>query len=741
MIPNLIRITSTLALVGSVLAATSIPVIDPTLKPSFPTVANISKVDYSLSTYDRIVLLVDSKPFFYNGVQIRIDKLSDIWNMTDAQIKPLFQLAADAGFTVVNSQITWMDIQPDSSYNATETTYIRGGTYADVNFSENQSEQIGYTYGDESNQELVYLKFNFTGYSIEQISAARVRVYVNAAPANGVALFANLYGIANNSWKASQLTWSNAPNHDGVNISGTNGSDYWFTASNPSWDPINKASYYDFDASDFIINHCPDRIASFIFQPQINDTAWTNSATIDGAKGTFPPQIWLSSTDSWDFTHIDNVLGWAADAGIKLEFIWFGSDSTSSTEDQRVPGFVLRHTLVEKVQSDGTVVPVLLKNQGYGYGVYQYLTDKNDLSLRALEKRAIKALMNHVATYNSANGNKKTLIGFDVANENSITHIHGVGNTVWKNPATWGAYVNFSSQAAFVARTEWEYTVNLANGVKESNYPVWTRSNTFTTAEEKQIAYNEQMRLLTGTSVDFVGLDPYSTSTSTMYSYGHQTTTVGASVLNWAQGSNLPIVMENSGAVSGAENLNLATLAGGGFYNVYELMGPDNFGLYYPNKPSNHDFTPIARGSYVSGVISTNKLLKVIAQDLASKRPSGADGTKLVYFNPLSNGTLDTGTIQNFPITYTTVSSNGVGIGIVRSNLTLLFTTTRNATFTIGGVTSYGVDGVEYGYYNAAGNFVANGTHPYTTSGTSITIDITQGVLVHVQFKNAFPIV
>ncbi|KAF7557611.1 hypothetical protein G7Z17_g544 [Cylindrodendrum hubeiense] len=727
-------------LCGISAAASSVPVIDPTLKPSIPTVANISRVDYSLSTYDRIVLEVDGEPFFYNGVQIRIDKLAGIWNMTDAQIGPLFQTAADDGFTVVNSQITWLDIQPDSYFNASETSYIRGGTYENVNFVANTSMQIEYDSGDESHQALTYLKFNFTGYSIDQIDAAKVRVYVNMAPADNVPFSANLFGIANNSWSASKLTWENAPNHNGINVVGENDTDYWLTASSPSWDPINKASYYDFDASDFIAQNCPSRIASFVFQPQVNNTNLANGATIDGAKGALPPQLWLSSSDSWNFTHVDNVLGWAEAANIKLEFIWFGSDTTSSTEDSRVPYFVFRHHLVEKIQSDGTVVPVMLKNQGWGYGIYWYLSDKNDLMLRALEKNAVKTLMNHVSKYNTINGDKKTLIGFDVANENSVTHIHAVGSTVWKNPATWGAFVNFSSQADFVARTEWEHTLNLANGVKESNYPVWTRSNTFTTAEAMNIAYNEQMRLTTGTSLDFVGLDPYSTSTSVLYSYGHQQTVVRTSNVNWAQGSNLPMVMENSGAYTNAEALVLAALAGGAFYNVYELVGPDNFGLYYTKGPSKGDFTLVARGSYVSNVASTNKLLKSLSLDLSTKRPSGANGTKLVYFNPLSDGTLDTGSIQNFSVTYTPQTTSGVGIGIVRSNHTLLLTSTRNATFNIDGIAAYGIDAIEYGYYQSNGNFVADGSYPYSTSGTNITIDVSQGILVHLQTINSFPV-
>ncbi|KAH8680558.1 hypothetical protein BX600DRAFT_444680 [Xylariales sp. PMI_506] len=77
------------------------------------------------------------------------------------------------------------------------------------------------------------------------------------------------------------------------------------------------------------------------------------------------------------------------------------------------------------------------------------------------------------------------------------------------------------------------------------------------------------MRPITGTSLDFVGLDPYTTSTSAMYSYGHQQTVVGSSNVDWSQGSNLPMVMENGGDYTGAEWLVCAALAGGAFYNVY----------------------------------------------------------------------------------------------------------------------------------------------------------------------------
>ncbi|KAH9205231.1 hypothetical protein DL95DRAFT_492238 [Leptodontidium sp. 2 PMI_412] len=300
-------------------------------------------------------------------------------------------------------------------------------------------------------QSLTYLKFDFSDYSIDQIDAAKVRFYVNANATGNAPFTANLYGIRNKTWTADTLTWNDAPNHDGVDISGVNGSSYWHASSSPSWDPILQASYYDLDASDYIINHCSDKIASFILQAQVNETSFVNGATIQGASGAKPPTLWLSSTQSWDYTYLEKLIGWTEDAALKLELIWFGSDSSGATIDRRVPYFVYKHILVEKMQADGTVVPLMVKNAGAAYGVYWYLADKNDFSLRALEKTAVKNMMNHVAAYNTANGDKKTVIGVDVNNEGHVTAIQKgtSGGTVYQNPATWSALSRFTSSTSF----------------------------------------------------------------------------------------------------------------------------------------------------------------------------------------------------------------------------------------------------------------------------------------------------
>ncbi|KAH6698172.1 hypothetical protein BKA61DRAFT_682816 [Leptodontidium sp. MPI-SDFR-AT-0119] len=218
------------------------PAIDTNLTPSYATKPNISYVDISLSTYDRIVLNYDGAPFFYNGVQIRADNPAILWSLTDDEIGTVYKAASSAGFTVANR-----------------------GAQASKNFASTAIHKIGYSSTNTTAQSLTYLKFDFSDYSIDQIDAAKVRFYVNANATGNAPFTANLYGIRNKTWTADTLTWNDAPNHDGVDISGVNGSSYWHASSSPSWDPILQASYYDLDASDYIIKYCSDKIASFIF--------------------------------------------------------------------------------------------------------------------------------------------------------------------------------------------------------------------------------------------------------------------------------------------------------------------------------------------------------------------------------------------------------------------------------------------------------------------------------------------
>ncbi|WP_079129266.1 DUF4978 domain-containing protein [Streptomyces qaidamensis] len=71
----------------------------------------VSYVDTSRSTYDKITLMVDDKPFYHSGVQFRYEKHKYTFGWTDAQLKPVLGMIRDDGFTVVNIPIWWSQVE------------------------------------------------------------------------------------------------------------------------------------------------------------------------------------------------------------------------------------------------------------------------------------------------------------------------------------------------------------------------------------------------------------------------------------------------------------------------------------------------------------------------------------------------------------------------------------------------------------------------------------------------------
>ncbi|KUO16207.1 RICIN domain-containing protein [Streptomyces dysideae] len=712
-------------------AAADFPAIDDTLQPSTPTVTPVSEADTAKTASDRITLNVDGEPFFYNGTQLRIDKLRDAWGLSEQEIAALFHKIKDDGFTVVNVPLWWAEVQPDRVFSPVESTYIRGGQYSRTNFADSPSSKIGYQRGVEEEKQLTYLKFDFSGYTEAEINAAKVRVNLNADAIGDLPFTAKLYGITDDSWDAATMTWDEgAPNHNGHAITGTEGEDYVLVDSSPSWDQMGDKQAYDFDVSDFIANS-PDKTVSFILQATpTTDTDLAVGGTIDGALGAEPPQLFLSNQQRYDFSYLDKVIGWAEAAEIKLEFLWYGSDSTGATLDNRVPTYVFRNHKNQYINADGVRQPVLKKIDDPKYGVYWYHMDKNDLRTRSQEYTALKATMDHVAEYNAANGDKKTLIGVQVSNEPSVQNFHGSKRTHWHNPETWGALDRFASVGDFVDRTMWEFTVNLSNAVKESDYPVWTRVNNCNCTDAFGVEYNELMRQNHGTSLDFIGLDPYSRDEGRLYRFGHEGL--------YSTGSNLPMINENGGDYQNSANLLLASLAGGAFYNVYDYYGPDGHNLYVPKDAANGDYTPVPRGSYMQEVRDTNHMLLKAAGDLASKQAEAAGGTKLQFLNPLSDlGASAKTTVRAIGVDYHT-PADGVGVVVERADDEIALLSSDDATYSLHGIGRYGIASVESGRYDGS-TWVKSGDVKWSWADRTITFDVPAYGAVRVVTNAAIP--
>ncbi|WP_339234152.1 DNRLRE domain-containing protein [Paenibacillus sp. FSL R5-0517] len=690
-------------------------------------VAPISNLD--TSTYQKPTLVANGKPFFFNGVQIRDDKILTRFNYTDAQMQNVYQLAADDGFTVANSQILWSMIQPDQVFSATESTYISGGTNASTNFSTSKSVKAKYDSTNVSNQALTYLKFDFTSLSETSADAAKIRIYVNSMDAGTANL--HLYGITDDSWNASTMTWnSGAPNHDGYQVSGTLGVDYFDLGITPSYDPVNQVAMYDFDVTDFVNNHAfgDGKKASFILQ---TDTVNNVGVTMDGTQGaTYSPKLIISRADAWDYSWLDKVIGFAETANLKLELMWFGSDTTKMTNDHRVPYYVIRN-FTKMQTNDGQVL--LEKAAGYtNEAVYTFRMSKNDPNLRAQEYTALKNMFDHVAEYNATHGNKQTVIGANISNEPG----NGIGGT-----RSYDSYSNadytaggYTSHNRFNWDSYWVWAQNLGAAVKQSNYPVWTRIN-FHTFEGDFIFRNEEMKARGETTyVDFVGYDPYIGSTDEGFRYG-----LGlwpdTSYLPYNYGGNFPMIMETSGSRSTSDYLNIATLAGGSTYNIYNMMANDGNDLYN-NGPNN---LPVAKNNNTTGIRKTNLWLKTIWYDLATKKPDSSGGTMLKFFNEHADNAANvTKNIRDINIVYST-ANKGVGMAIERSENEIALASKTASTFTLENLLAYGPVTMTTGYYDENNSWVSTGSKSFTTNGNDVTVAMNEYDTVRVVSTSSLP--
>ncbi|THV36446.1 DUF4978 domain-containing protein [Glycomyces buryatensis] len=91
------------SLVGTVLAG----------QPAIAQTTPISTVDTAKSTYDKLVLMVDGKPFYHSGVQYRYEHQRYQKGWTDAELKPILKMIAEDGFNVVNIPLWWSQAEPE----------------------------------------------------------------------------------------------------------------------------------------------------------------------------------------------------------------------------------------------------------------------------------------------------------------------------------------------------------------------------------------------------------------------------------------------------------------------------------------------------------------------------------------------------------------------------------------------------------------------------------------------------
>ncbi|MBR5535972.1 MAG: DUF4978 domain-containing protein [Clostridia bacterium] len=706
-----------------------------------------SRVVFNSDGYERAEALeVAGEPFFYNGIQIRIDKVVDWYNFDDAKVKKLFEIAKNDGYTVVNVQIRWMDVQQDQDFRATETAYIRGGSYANQTFNTG-GIQTYYEEGNESNQALAYLKFDISDWSKGDIENARIRVYNRNSLYYGHYL--TVYGLEDTSWNKDTLTWSNAPGHSGYEVTGEK------LAESVVWDTVKSANYYDFDVSEYVekARKAGKSEVAFVLQSTTpSDKEPEVPVVLDDYDDADAPRIYLSSEEEYDWEYLDKIIGWAEEYDLKLEVLWFATDTCSLATDIRVPAYVLEN-YQKQCYSDGTPWLKKASKGSHITGLYQYIMCKNDMDLRQKEYDVLKAVFDHIAEYNAENGYKNTVIGCQVCNEPNVSRLHN--SSVYENDVklqncqcttcvslkSSGAY----SDQGFRDMVMFEYCDNLAKAVKKSNYPVWTRVNNVQGNDAWGVDYNENKRSSGGTDtengtyLDFIGLDPYGWGRGDLYNFGTG---------SYSNGRNLPMVMESGGEKSMSALMMLATVAGGAFYNVYDLCSPDGHHMYdkdlNPRVISSGDKYLPNGGTYIEDVRNHNHWLNKIAYELATKKPDKLGGKNLLFFNCEGTDLTSinvTKQIGGMSVTYKSDMQYSSGIAIKKSDneVVLLSSKDTDATFTLTDIAT-DIKKIEFGHYEGSEWVEDEGDVTYTASGANLVVTMPSFSVVKVETNESLPV-
>lgn len=430
--------------------------------------------------------------------------------------------------------------------------------------------------------------------------------------------------------------------------------------------------------------------------------------------------LWWSqaepSKDTFDWTDLEKYIDWCGEYGLKLELLWFSHESTGHSMPIRVPDYVWNdYQLV--VDSSGTP----LQSGDH------FLFDKTDPNLLAREQLVLGAVMEHLAAYDTGH----TTVGIQVTNEPNVAQLQwGVSSD-----RSYSSYSNalwdqggYTDAGQFRHDVLLNYLTELGRVVKDSGYPIYTRTNTV--GDARPVAENEALRSRGANTIDFFGYDPYTTNIDTFYKYGIESM--------WAQGDNFPMVMETFAGTDNAHVTKFNSIAGGAVHNLYAATdgyaasGSSGHGLYNFD-PTTHAVT---RKQVSFEIRDLNFTINKIRTDLATKAPVEAGGSQVQTYNRAAAASFNvTKRLASLNLNYAT-TTGGQGIAVERSATEFaLISIDNGGTYSF--PDTYGTVGsVEVGSYDANDTWVGQGNRSYSVSGGTIDVTVNEGEAVRVMFAN-----
>jgi hypothetical protein len=385
--------------------------------------------------------------------------------------------------------------------------------------------------------------------------------------------------------------------------------------------------------------------------------------------------------NEFDWALLDKYLGWCKKYGLKMELLWFSWSSGGRVQylwnyggrqELRTPDYVC--------SMNGTSEFNILRTD------WEYSLDWRDVNLRNRETYVLSQVMEHLAVWDANNGSPHTVVGVQLGNE---ARTHGA------NTATSAEIINYHHA--------------IGSAVKDSKYKVWTRLNCVSYETKGRIDANESKRNSGGTNIDFVGIDIYGTSASSVKgSMNDQLPHTG---------KNYSMIMEIDAADSNTPLYQMAALAGNKAFDYYNMAVVDGNALYTGSGQT------LVERSFINDVRVRNKILNRANQDIALK----AHGNGLYVYNYAGSSTANETGLEG--ISFTPAAARTQAIAIRRSPSEIILLATDNGTFTV--PASLGMKSASKGYFNAGNEWVNEGSvgiseNKVTTNATTLVIRLSQ---------------
>lgn len=426
----------------------------------------------------------------------------------------------------------------------------------------------------------------------------------------------------------------------------------------------------------------PDKLRGYEGWSESEIEATFKRAALDGFNTLSIPLFWSEvepEKNHFDWSILDRYLGWCKKYGVKAEILWFSWSSGGRVQwlwngakgkyQLRTPDYVC--------SIDGKSEFNMLRTQ------WEYSLDWRDQNLINREIYVLGRVMDHIALWDANNDSPHVVIGVQLGNE---ARAHG------GNSATAAEIINFYHQ--------------VGSAVKNSKYVTWTRLNCVSYETSGRTSANESKRNNGGTNIDFVGIDIYGTSASSVK--GDINGQLGTN------GKNYRMIMEIDAKDSWSPIYQMAALAGNKAFNYYNMGPVDGNGLY-----ANNGHVLTAR-EHITLVRQRNKILNLANQDIALR----SHGNGLYVYNySAQNSNPETGLLG---IVFTPDTNNTQAIAVRHSSSQIALLSTAQGSFAL--PASLNAISAQKGHFDEYNRWVKEGD--VTIANNRISMPSTSCVLI-----------